>query len=68
MGKLVHPCRVKSFQKAVPAVMDDLGMDDKIIENMNLIKIWQQEVAFRQCVKKVHFLEGDSRECLGGDE
>ena len=25
--------------------MDDLGMDDKIIENLNLIKIWQLEVA-----------------------
>ena len=26
---------------AVTTVMDDLGMDDKIIENLNLIKIWQ---------------------------
>ena len=42
-------------------VMDDLGMDDKIIENLNLIKI-------RQHMLKVHFLEGDSRKCLGGDE
>ena len=41
--------------------MDNLGMDDKITENLNLIKI-------ATCVKKVHFLEGDSRECLGGDE
>ena len=32
---LVHPCRVKSFRKAVSTVMDDLGMDDKIIENLN---------------------------------
>ena len=40
--------------------MDDLGMDDKIIENLNLIKIWQLEVAvLATCVKKVHFLEGD---------
>ena len=39
--KTVHPCRVLSFLKAVSAVMDDLGMDDKIIENLNLIKIWQ---------------------------
>ena len=23
-------------------VMDNLGMDDKIIENLNLIKIWQR--------------------------
>ena len=36
-------------------------MDDKIIENLNLIKI-------RQHMLKVHFLEGDSRKCLGGDE
>ena len=33
--------------------MDDLGMDDKIIENMNLIKIWQLEVAvLATCVKR----------------
>ena len=43
-------------------VKDNLGIDDKIIENLNLIKIWQL------ALKKVHFLEGDSRECLGGDE
>ena len=41
--------------------MDDLGTDDKIIEDMNLIKYGNLRV-------KVHFLEGDSRECLGGDE
>ena len=52
MGNLVHSCRVKSFRKAVSAVMDDLGMDDKIIENVNLIKIWQLEVAaLTTCVK-----------------
>ena len=28
----VHPCRVKSFQKAVSTVTDNLGKDDKIIE------------------------------------
>ena len=32
---LVHPCRVKSFRKVVSVVMDDLGMDDKTIENLN---------------------------------
>ena len=41
--------------------MDDLRTDDQTINNMNLIKICQH-------VLKVHFLEGDSRECLGGDE
>ena len=40
--------------------MDDLGTDDKIIEDMNLIKYGNLRV-------KVHFLEDDSRECLGGD-
>ena len=25
MVTMVHPCRVKSFRKAVSAVMDDLG-------------------------------------------
>ena len=35
MANIVHPCRVKSFRKAVSAVMDDLGTDDKTIEKMN---------------------------------
>ena len=47
-------------------VMDNLGMDDKIIDNLNLTKIWQLEVATSW--ERVHFLEGDSRECLGGDK
>jgi hypothetical protein len=37
VGNVVHPCRVKSFRKAVSTVMDDLGMDSEIIENFNLI-------------------------------
>ena len=37
MGKVVHPCRVIIFRKAVSTVMDDLGMDVVIIENLNLI-------------------------------
>jgi hypothetical protein len=37
VGKVVHPYRVKSFQKAVSTVMDDLGTDVMIIENFNLI-------------------------------
>ena len=49
--------------------MNYLGIDDKIIENLNIItKIWQLEVATQRVLKRVHFLEGDSRECLGGDE
>ena len=33
--------------------MDNLGMDDKIIENLNLVKIWQLEVAaMAMCVKR----------------
>ena len=32
---IVHPCRVKSFRKAVSAVMDDLVPDFETIENMN---------------------------------
>ena len=39
-----------------------LGKADQLIENLNLIKI------LATWVKKVHFLEGDSRECLVGDE
>ena len=35
MGKVVHPCRVKSFRKAVSTVTDDLGMDSVIIDNFN---------------------------------
>ena len=63
MGKLVHPCRVKSFRKAVSAVMDDLGIDDKIIENLNLIDMAAKGCIINVCLK-VHFLEGDSRGCL----
>ena len=32
---LVHPCRVKSFRKAMPAVMDDLEHSISIIDNYN---------------------------------
>ena len=42
---IVHPCRVKSFRKAVSAVMDDLGMDSETIENLNgMIKTWVLKV------------------------
>ena len=34
MGTFGHPCRVKSFRKAVSAVMDDLELDDSIIEQL----------------------------------
>jgi hypothetical protein len=37
VGKVVHPCWVKSFRKAMSMVMDDLGTDSVIIENINLI-------------------------------
>ena len=38
---IVHPCRVKSFRKAVSAVMDDLVMmlANKIIDNLHLMII-----------------------------
>ena len=36
---LVHPCRVKSFRKAVSAVMDDLELCGSIIDNSTLIII-----------------------------
>ena len=37
----VHPCRVKSFRKAMSAVMDDLVMllANKIIDNLHLMII-----------------------------
>ena len=36
---MVHPCRVKSFRKAVSAVMDDLVkmLANKIIDNLHLV-------------------------------
>ena len=37
MANIVHPCRVKSFRKAVSTVKDDLGKDVMIIDNLNLI-------------------------------
>ena len=43
--------------------MDDLGIDDKIIENINLIDMAAKGCITKVCVK-VHFLEGDSRGCL----
>ena len=45
MGKVVHPCRVKSFQKAVFTVMNARRPDSKIIEKNNLIvKLGNQRV------------------------
>jgi hypothetical protein len=45
VGKVVHPCRVKSFRKAVSTVMDDLGTDSEIIENFNpIVKLENQSV------------------------
>ena len=32
--------------------MDNLGIDDKIIDNLNLIKIWQLEAATQQVLKR----------------
>jgi hypothetical protein len=37
VGRVVHPCRVKSFRKAMSSVMDDFGTDSVIIDNSNLI-------------------------------
>ena len=50
MGTVVHPCRVKSFRKAVSAVMDDLELLNSIIEQLTplpvannlLIKLFQK--------------------------
>ena len=41
MATFVHPCRAKSFRKAVSAVMDDLVMmlANKIIDNLHLMII-----------------------------
>ena len=46
MDKIVHPCRVKSFRKAVSAVMDNLGTDVETIENMNLIVKLDKQCVF----------------------
>ena len=43
--------------------MDALGTDYEIIENLNLIDM-AAKGCINQHVIKVHFLEGDSRECL----
>jgi hypothetical protein len=34
LGTFGHPCRVKSFRKAVPAVMEDLELYYSIIEQL----------------------------------
>ena len=59
---IVHPCRVKSFRKAMFTVMDDLVTDSRIIDDINLI------VKPRKSSVQVCFLEGESRKwpwCLG---
>ena len=39
VGTFGHPCRVKSFRKAVSAVMDDLELYDSTIDNLHLLFI-----------------------------
>ena len=39
MGTVVHPCRVKSFRKAVSAVMDDLELLKSIIEQLTPLHV-----------------------------
>jgi hypothetical protein len=41
MGTVVHPCRVKSFGKAVSAVMDDLELFNSIIEQLTPVIVIQ---------------------------
>ena len=36
-GSMVPPCRVKSFQKVVSTVMDDLELGNNSYNNFNLI-------------------------------
>ena len=55
------PTGFKSFRKAVSTVMDKLGNGGSAHKEHEPNKIGNLRV-------KVHFLEGDSRECLGGDE
>ena len=61
MGKVVHPCRVKSFRKAVSAVMDDLVTDSEIIEDLNkIVKLEKLKIA------KVGFSRVNRGSCLSG--
>ena len=39
VGTFGHPCRVKSFRKAMSAVMDDLELYDSIIDNLHLLSL-----------------------------
>ena len=64
MGTVVHPCRVKSFRKAVSAVMDDLELLNSIIEQLTplpvannlLIKLFQKCV----CLVSTSRLRGET--------
>ena len=49
---IVHPCRVKSFQKAVSMVMDDLVMmlANKIIDNLHLVIIVIKLASLCECL------------------
>ena len=49
---IVHPCRVKSFRKAVSAVMDDLVkmLADKIIDNLHIVMIALKLASMCECL------------------
>ena len=57
MAKNSTPLQGLIFRKAVSTVMDNLGIDYEIINKLNLIKIWQLEVA-TQVVLKGSFPRG----------
>ena len=61
VGKVVTPCRVKSFRKAVSTVMDDLVTDSETIENFNIFVKLER---LHEC--KVYFLRVNRRSCLSG--
>ena len=56
------PLQGKSFRKAVSAVMDDLGIDGKIIENLNILN----NLAARGCIINVWKRFISSRVIRGG--
>ena len=48
----MHPCRVKSFRKAVSTVMDDLVkmLANKIIDNLHLVMIVLKLATLCECL------------------
>src|SRR5664279_2666457 len=68
VGKVVHPCRVKSLRKVVSTVMDKLVTDSETIENLNLHKILKTQefkVGFSRVIRGSCLSDDDDDDDVG---